>query len=186
MLLFRIQSNSLLLATTLDLGNNTSIITFHKAAALASQVTEVLLYCSCKQLTSCHTKRCKCFKLGARCTNYCHRSTDASDDCPNIAPPADRNSRILIPRCLPNAVHSISGILSATSNSTSDSDSTTTERHTIPLSQSVHSIATTRLTRSQIHAIDTSVSPPAVPSSTTTANYSPSASPSDTIIVRHL
>ncbi|KAF8426085.1 hypothetical protein EV426DRAFT_594975 [Tirmania nivea] len=84
--------------TTLDLGNNTTAISLHQAAALASQVTELLLYCSCKQETSCKTKQCKCFKSGYKCTNYCHQGSKEPDSCLNLALPENCNTRILIPR----------------------------------------------------------------------------------------
>jgi len=88
-----------------------SIITLHRAAALTSQVTEVLLYCTCKHTSTCQTRRCKCFKSGRKCTNYCHQRTHHLDDqagsCLNLAVPAERNTRTLIPRC-PISVPSLS------------------------------------------------------------------------------
>jgi hypothetical protein len=83
------------------LGDNSTSTTLHRAAALASQAKEVLLYCSCKQTTSCCTKRCKCFKSGAKCTNYCHGSNDEPEDCPNLAPAEERNTQRLVPQIPP-------------------------------------------------------------------------------------
>ena len=109
----------------MDLGDNSTTITLHQAAALASQVTEVLLYCSCKQGTSCGTKQCKCFKLGHKCTNYCHRASNKPEACQNLAREEDQNTHIMVPRALGPA-SSISTPTSTAPN-TSDSDSTVTQ-----------------------------------------------------------
>jgi len=81
------------------------VITLHRAAALSSRVKEVLLYCSCSHTTTCQTRRCKCFKSGAKCTNYCHKRKHHPDDqagsCLNLAAPEARNMRTLISRGIP-------------------------------------------------------------------------------------
>ncbi|KAF8419361.1 hypothetical protein EV426DRAFT_616057, partial [Tirmania nivea] len=152
-----------LVVTTLNLGNNTIAISLHQAAALASQVTELLLYCSCKQETSCKTKQCKCFKSG-------HKYS-----CLNLALPENRNTRILIPRIqIPIPSSSIISTLS-------DSDSSTTQeckRRASHLSASKESIHTLRSTRSKPPPIVSNISEPMA------SNISELEDISDTIIVR--
>ncbi|KAF8422259.1 hypothetical protein EV426DRAFT_176299 [Tirmania nivea] len=166
-----------LVVTTLDLGNNTTAISLHQAAALASQVTELLLYCSCKQETSCKTKRCKCFKSGYKYTNYCHQGSKEPDSCLNLALPENRNTRILIPR-IQTPIPS-SSIISTTN--LSDSDSSTTQgrkRRASRLSASEGSIHTLRSTRSKPPPIASNISEPMA------SNISELEDISDTIIVR--
>jgi len=90
--------NLLSIATTIMIEPNSTLLSLRHAAALASQVTEVLLYCTCQHSASCGTRRCKCYKFGAKCTNYCHRSSEVTDTCINLAPIEERNIRVLVPR----------------------------------------------------------------------------------------
>jgi len=95
----------------LDLTSNISIITLYRATALASQVTEVLSYCTCKHTSTCQTRYLKCFKSGRKCTNYCHQHIHHLDNqagsCLNLAVTVERNTRTLIP-CRPISVQSLS------------------------------------------------------------------------------
>ena len=91
-------TNILSIATTIEIGSNSELIPLRRAAALASQVTEVLLHCTCQKPASCRTKRCRCFKSGAKCTYYCHRSHEITDSCPNVAPIEERSIQNLISR----------------------------------------------------------------------------------------
>jgi len=90
--------NFLFAATTIVIEPNSTLISLHHAAARASQVTEVLLYCTCQHPASCGTRRCKCHKFGAKYTNYCHRSSEMTDTCINLAPIEERNIRVLVPQ----------------------------------------------------------------------------------------
>ena len=74
---------------------------------LASQVTEILLHCNCQKPGSCGTRRCRCFKLGEKCTNYCHRSNEVTDSCINLASIEERNIRKLVPRVPTNITPSV-------------------------------------------------------------------------------
>jgi len=86
----------------LNLSGNTSVITLHHAAALASLVTEVLLYCTCTSTSTCQTRRYKCFKPNAKYTNYYHQRKHHLDDqagsCLNLAAAMERNTRMVISR----------------------------------------------------------------------------------------
>ena len=94
-----------LLAPALDLSSNESVITLHCTTALGSRVKEVLLYCSCSHTTTSQTRRCKCFKSGAKCTNYFLKRKNELDDqagsCLNLAAPEARNIRTLISLGIP-------------------------------------------------------------------------------------
>lgn len=87
---------NILLADAIEIGSNTTPITLHRAATLASNVTEVLLFCSCQNASSCQTKRCKCFKNNAKCTDFCHRSVNL--ECGNLASTTERTKRVFISR----------------------------------------------------------------------------------------
>jgi len=88
-------------ASTLGFTSN-SAITLHRATALASQATKVLLYCTCSHTSTCLTRGCKYFKSGAKCTNYCHQHkhhlADQAEECLNLAAPEERNTRTVVSR----------------------------------------------------------------------------------------
>ena len=174
----------------MEIIDNSTTITLHQAAALASQVTEVVLYYTCKQATACHTKRCKCFKSGAKCTNYCPQPNEEPEACPNLALPEDRNTRILVSRTLPplptsESSHKPPPPSPAIIQSDSDSQTTQNRKRRASCLSTTEKPSLLRYTRSKQTPIES-------PLSSLTSDHSPSTTlenetldePSDTIVVR--
>lgn len=66
----------------------TNVVTLHHCAAQESTTDKVPVYCGCKELKAwCSTRRCACFKAGAKCSIDCHggKNQDEIPDCPNIS-----------------------------------------------------------------------------------------------------
>ena len=109
---------------------------------------------TCQKPTSCSTKQCRCFKSGAKCTYYCHRSHEIMDSCPNVAPIEEHRIQNLISR-VSNLITDTIQHSSSTIDTVQHSSSTTDiihdkrmrKRRASRLSQSEGS--TTRHTRSR-------------------------------------
>jgi len=76
-----------LLVSALDLSSSTSVITLHRAAAPTSQATEIFLYCTCSHISTCQSRRCKCFRSGAKCTNCSSALASPISESPTVQVP---------------------------------------------------------------------------------------------------
>ena len=56
---------------------NEVVITLREAARKFNKRTDVVAVCKCK--STCATRKCRCFKLGAKCTTCCHNGLDCSN-----------------------------------------------------------------------------------------------------------
>ena len=54
-----------------------AVITLREAAKKFNKHNDAVAFCKCK--SACTTRKCRCFKLGTKCTSRCHNGLDCSN-----------------------------------------------------------------------------------------------------------
>lgn len=63
--------------TEVESCSNDTVLTLREAARKFNKRTDAVACCKCK--SSCATRKCRCFKLGVKCTTRCHNGLSCSN-----------------------------------------------------------------------------------------------------------